>query len=345
MYQALRNRDLEMEGVFIVGVKTTGIFCRPGCKAKTPRPENVEYFASAAEALAAGYRPCLRCRPTEPSGAVPAWIAPLLTQVDAEPNRRWTNAEVQALGFSPSRIRRWFQEHYRMTFQAYLRTRRIGLAVRQLAAGEDVTTTALDSGYQSLSGFRETLRQWTGDTPTAARQCEPIFVERILTPLGPMLAAGNDAGLCLLEFADRKMLPRQFQRIAKLYGCPILPGTHALLQQTAEQLEQYFAGTRRQFDLPLCHEGSTFQTAVWNQLRQIPFGETRSYQQLAQALGRPTASRAVGRTNGDNRLAILIPCHRVVRSDGHLCGYAGGLWRKKWLLEHEQKVVRESEGE
>lgn len=336
MYQALLKRDVEMEGVFLVGVKTTGIFCRPGCKAKTPRPENVEYFPSAAAALAAGYRPCLRCRPTEHSGTPPAWIAPLLAEVDAAPNRRWTNAELQELGYSPSRVRRWFQEHHRMTFHAYLRTRRIGLAVRQLAAGDDVISAALDSGYQSLSGFRETLRQWTGDTPTAARSSEPIFVDRILTPLGPMLAAGNDAGLCLLEFADRKMLPRQFQRIAKLYGRPILPGSHPVLQTTAQQLQQYFAGALQTFDLPLCCEGSPFQTAVWNQLRQIPYAETRSYQQLAAALGRPTASRAVGRTNGDNRLAIVIPCHRVVRSDGHLCGYAGGLWRKRWLLEHER---------
>ncbi|CAE7419461.1 ilvA, partial [Symbiodinium sp. CCMP2456] len=240
------------------------------------------------------------------------------------------------MGLSPIRVRRWFQQHHRMTFHAYLRTRRIGLAVDMLQTGLDVTSTALDSGFESLSGFRDSLRKWTGQTPTDAKSGEPILVDRILTPLGPMLAAGNDAGLCLLEFADRKMLPKQFQRISKLYRQPILPGSHAVLAQTANQVAEYFDGTRTSFDLPLRMDGTPFQESVWQQLRKIPFAVTCSYSKLAEMLGRPTASRAVGRTNGDNRFAIVIPCHRVVRSDGHLCGYAGGLWRKKWLLEHER---------
>ncbi len=339
MYQAIVDRDAQWEGIFVIGVKTTGIFCRPGCKAKTPRRENIEFFPSAEAAQAAGYRPCLRCHPTQLSGQPPEWLAPLLAEVAADPRRRWANADLEAQGLSPTRVRRWFQQHYRMTFQAYVRTRRIGLAVSQLRAGDDVTTTALDSGFESLSGFRETLQTWLGQTPTAARQQEPIFVERILTPLGPMLAAANDKGLCLLEFADRKMLPQQFKRLARLYGSSILPGRHPVLEATADQLAQYFAATRQRFDVPLRCDGTPFQMEVWNLLQQIPYGQTRSYQQLAASLGRPGASRAVGRTNGDNRLAIVIPCHRVVRSDGHLCGYAGGLWRKRWLLTHEQTAV------
>ncbi|GAA4428524.1 methylated-DNA--[protein]-cysteine S-methyltransferase [Bremerella cremea] len=336
MYQAIVDRDVEMEGIFIVAVKTTGIFCRPGCKAKTPNRENVEFFASTDEALAAGYRPCKRCRPLERAGSVPVWLTPLFEQMESAPSRRWTNADLQSLGLSPIRVRRWFQEHYRMTFHAYLRTRRIGLAVDGLQSGDDVLSVALDHGFQSLSGFRESLRKWTGHTPTDAKHKDPILVERVLTPLGPMLAAGNDAGLCLLEFVDRKMLPKQFERISKLFSQPILPGSHPVLAETARQLEEYFQGKRKTFDLPLRMDGTPFQSAVWQQLREIPFGETRSYQQLAVKVGKPTASRAVGRTNGDNRLAIVVPCHRVVRSDGHLCGYAGGLWRKKRLLQLEQ---------
>jgi len=339
MYQAVVERDAEMEGLFLFAVKTTGIFCRPGCKAKTPNRSNVEFFATADEALAAGYRPCRRCRPTQPSGSVPPWLARLVDALEADPTRRWSDADLVQLGLSPVRVRRWFQAHYRMTFHAYQRSRRIGLAVDMLHAGRDVTSVALDSGYQSLSGFRDSLRRWTGQTPSHVKRGEPILVDRFLTPLGPMLAAGGDAGLCLVEFADRKMLPKQFQRISKLFAQPILPGTHPVLQETAEQIDQYFQGTRTQFDLPLRLDGTPFQTAVWKQLRQIPYGQTNSYRELAQQVGKPSASRAVGRTNGDNRLAVVVPCHRVVRSDGHLCGYAGGLWRKKWLLEHERNFL------
>ncbi len=339
MYQAIVQRDASMEGVFFVAVKTTGIFCRPGCKAKTPKRENVEFFATSDEALAAGYRACRRCHPLEFAGSIPSWLKQLSQMIDAEPNRRWTNTDLKALGLSPSRVRRWFQAHYQMTFQAYLRTQRLGLAVGRLRSGNDVTSTALDSGYESLSGFRESLRKWVGETPTAAKQTEPILIERILTPLGPMLAAGGDSGLCLLEFADRKMLAKQFQRISKLFSQPILIGSHAILNQTAQQIQQYFTGERTKFDLPLRLVGTPFQTAVWQQLVNIPYGQTDSYQQLAQRIGKPTASRAVGRTNGDNRFAIIVPCHRVIRSDGHLCGYAGGLWRKKWLLNWERQNI------
>lgn len=338
MYQAFIRRDAAMEGLFVVAVKTTGIFCRPGCKAKPPKRENVTFFATADEALAAGYRACKRCRPLELSGSVPPWLTPLFDALDADPSRRWTNANLIEMGLSPIRVRRWFQQHYRMTFHAYLRTRRIGLAAGMLQTGQDVTSVAMDSGFESLSGFRDSLRKWTGETPTSMKHREPILVDRFLTPLGPMLAAASDAGLCLLEFADRKMLPKQFERISKLFKQPILPGTHPVLKLAAEQLEQYFAGTRTEFTLPLRVDGTSFQESVWKQLQQIPYGQTRSYRDLAEALGKPTASRAVGRTNGDNRLAIIVPCHRVVRSDGHLCGYAGGLWRKKWLLEHERKA-------
>ncbi|MBA2113033.1 bifunctional transcriptional activator/DNA repair enzyme AdaA [Bremerella alba] len=338
MYQAIVDRDAAMEGLFVVAVKTTGIFCRPGCKAKTPKRENVEFFATADEASAGGYRPCKRCRPTEPAGSVPAWLTKLIEALEADPSRRWTNADLTTMGLSPIRVRRWFQMHYRMTFHAYLRTRRIGLAVDMLQTGQDVTSVAWDSGYESLSGFRDSLRKWTGQTPTSIKQGEPILVDRLLTPLGPMLAAGSDAGLCLLEFADRKMLPKQFERISKLFAQPILPGTHPVLTLAAEQIQQYFDGTRAEFTLPLRLDGTSFQETVWNNLLEIPYGQTSSYKQLAQQVGKPNASRAIGRTNGDNRLAIVVPCHRVVRSDGHLCGYAGGLWRKKWLLEHERKA-------
>jgi AraC family transcriptional regulator of adaptative response/methylated-DNA-[protein]-cysteine methyltransferase len=336
MYQAVIDRNRDFEGLFVVGVKTTGVFCRPGCPARRPLLENVRFFRSAADAVTAGFRPCRRCRPLEPVGANPDWLRPLLVCVEEEPARRWTDADIRSLGVEPARVRRWFKDHHGMTFQAYLRTQRLGAAVGRMHAGEQVTHAALESGYESLSGFRDALKQWLGDSPTQASRQSPIAVDRILTPLGPMIAAAGDEGLCLLEFADRRMLPTQFQRVARLFRQPIAPGQHAWIEQTRQELDEYFAGARQEFEAPLRSDGTPFQTLVWDALRKLPYGTTMSYEQLARAIGRQGAQRAVGRANGDNRFAIVIPCHRIVRSDGTLCGYGGGVWRKRWLLDHER---------
>jgi len=188
----------------------------------------------------------------------------------------------------------------------------------------------------ALSGFRDALKKWLGDTPPREARRPTIFVQRLLTPLGPMIAAAAAEGLCLLEFANPRRLARQFQRIDRQFQQPIAPGEHPLLEQTRREVEEYFAGTRSSFDVPLRLDGTGFQRQVWNALLTIRFGTTMSYRQLAHRIDRRGAQRAVGRANGDNRFAIIVPCHRVVRSDGTLCGYGGGLWRKKWLLEHER---------
>ncbi len=150
-----------------------------------------------------------------------------------------------------------------------------------------------------------------------------------------MVAGATDQGVCLLEFTDRRMLERQLQRLVRLLACHVAPGEHDHLRTLREQLDAYFAGRRRRFDLPLVVPGSGFQQRCWDWLRDIPYGRTRSYADQARAVGRPGASRAVGRANGENRIAVVIPCHRVVRSDGALAGYGGGKWRKQWLLDHE----------
>jgi AraC family transcriptional regulator of adaptative response/methylated-DNA-[protein]-cysteine methyltransferase len=226
-----------------------------------------------------------------------------------------------------------------MTFHAYQRARRLGAALGQLRHGEDLTMVALDHGYESLSGFREAFQSIFGEAPGRARDSRQAWVTRLLTPLGPMVAAATDRGVCLLEFADRRMLETQLKRLSRCLRARFAPGSNDLLGQMDDELRRYFDGTLVEFTVPLETPGTDFQREVWNVLRAIPYGETRSYAEQARALGRPDAVRAVGRANGDNRVAIVVPCHRVVGSDGQLTGYGGGLWRKRSLLDHERRTV------
>jgi AraC family transcriptional regulator, regulatory protein of adaptative response / methylated-DNA-[protein]-cysteine methyltransferase len=159
----------------------------------------------------------------------------------------------------------------------------------------------------------------------------------IETPLGAMIAAANDRGLVLCEYLDRPMLPTQLRRVEAICGGPVPEGRHDYLEQTQRELDEYFAGTRKEFSIPLVLDGTPFQMAVWSQLLRIPFGATTSYDSIAVRLDKPRAARAVGRANGDNRLAIVVPCHRVINADGTMSGYGGGRHRKRWLLRHEQR--------
>jgi AraC family transcriptional regulator of adaptative response/methylated-DNA-[protein]-cysteine methyltransferase len=335
MYRALVDRDSTYDGVFTVAVRTTGIFCRPTCPARKPHRENVEYFRTVGDAMAAGYRPCKRCRPLEPRGKTPDWLAGLLEAVESEPGRRWTDTDIRAMGVDPVRVRRWFQENHGMTFHAYQRSRRLGMALGQMRNGADQVGAAYDHGYESLSGFREAFERMFGGTPGRKKSTNQAVVTRYLTPLGPMLAAATDKGVGLLEFHDRRMLETQIKRLRQLLQCEITPGVNAHLEKMEDELKRYFEGTLKQFTVPLVLAGTEFQESVWNRLLEIPYGETLSYEGLARDIGRPGAQRAVGRANGDNRLAIVVPCHRVIRSDGTLCGYGGGLWRKQHLLDLE----------
>jgi AraC family transcriptional regulator of adaptative response/methylated-DNA-[protein]-cysteine methyltransferase len=335
MLQAFLSRDASFDGIFVTAVHTTGIFCRPTCTAKKPRPENVTFFGSSNEALLSGYRPCKRCRPLEVSGEPPEWLQPLLSEVEEDPTRRWTDRDLRARGWSPERVRRWFQRNHGMTFQAYSRARRLGSALGQMKDGSAVSRAAFESGYDSLSGFQEAFKLFFGAPPSVTAGATIIRVDRIPTPLGPMLVGATEDVVLLLEFVDRRMLPNQIKRIRKRTRGVFVPGKNDLVDRVSRQLAEYFDGTRRHFELPLGPVGTDFQQATWAGLVRIPFGETRSYAELATDIGRPSAVRAVGKANGDNALAIVIPCHRVVGADGKLVGYGGGLWRKRRLLELE----------
>lgn len=326
-YQAVLDRDPSFIGRFIFAVRTTGVFCRPGCPARSPKAENVEFFRDAKAALLAGYRPCKLCHPLEDAEPVPAAIASLLAEVDAKPAGRIRDDELRRRGLEPQTIRRWFKKHHGLTFQGYQRARRISEAFGLIREGRPVAEAAMDAGFGSLSAF--------GAAPSRVARRKIISVTRLETPLGLMVAAAVDEGVCLLEFADRRALETELDDLCRLLDAVVLPGPSQWFAPLAQELADWFAGRRQDFDVPLVTPGTQFQQAVWQELRRIPYEETRSYAAQATALGKPQAVRAVAHANGCNRLAILIPCHRVIGADGRLTGYSGGVWRKQWLLDLE----------
>jgi AraC family transcriptional regulator of adaptative response/methylated-DNA-[protein]-cysteine methyltransferase len=347
MERAFMGGDASYDGVFFTGVRTTGIFCRPSCPARKPLPTNVEFFGSIREALFAGYRPCRRCHPATPAGSTPEWVKKLLQAVDEDPNRRLRDEDIRRFGVEPARVRRYFLEHYGMTFHAYCRGRRLSGALRLLRNGDALDDVALGTGWESHSGFREAFAKTFGAAPGAAagsrrpsglRTADAVITTAIETPLGAILAGATDEGLCLLEFPDRRMLEAQLKRLERLLRMPLVPGEHPHLAKTREELARYFDGTLKDFTVPLVFRGTEFEERVWRQLVKIPYGETISYAELATRVGSPGAQRAVGRANGMNRISIVIPCHRVVNADGKLGGYGGGLWRKHWLLALEKRA-------
>src|SRR5688572_7981392 len=347
MYRALVERDQSFEGLFYACIRTTGIFCRPTCYARKPKPENVEYAPTIQEALHRGYRPCQLCEPMSAGTAAPNWLAPLLDEIKQHPDLKLRDHDLRVRGLDPVQVRRTFKRAFGMTFQAYQRACRLGTAMKALHAGAPTIDAGMDAGFESDSGFRDAFARVFGETPGRARSTALLTAAWIESPLGPMLAIAGDGGLELLEFVDRRGLETELRALrAKLpsarsarpgQGAAIVPGDHPVLARTAEQLREYFAGARRAFDIPLNQHGSPFQLAAWKALCEIPYGETRSYTDMARRVGSPGAVRANGRVNGQNQIAIVVPCHRVIRADGSLCGYGGGKWRKQWLLDHEKR--------
>jgi AraC family transcriptional regulator of adaptative response/methylated-DNA-[protein]-cysteine methyltransferase len=336
MYRALVARDASYDGLLFACVRTTGIFCRTTCRARKPLAENVEFVPTVQEALHRGYRACRVCTPMDRRGD-PAWVTALIDRVRKNPDRRIRDGEVREMGIDPAQARRYFKTHYGMSFHAYQRAWRLGRAMKQLREGADSLTAGMDAGFESSSGFREAFERVFGDAPGRARGAGVLTGRWLETPLGPMLAVVSDAGLVMLEFVDRRALETELAGIRKTFSSAIVPGDHPLLDRIGAQLNEYFAGTRTDFDLPLDPRGSNFERRVWRALCDIPFGETTSYVAIARAVGSPSSSRAIGRANGRNKIAIVLPCHRVIRSDGALCGYGGGLWRKEWLIAHERE--------
>lgn len=336
MYQAIIEKDPSFEGQFITAVKTTGIFCRPTCTARKPKLENVEFLPSTAEAMRKGYRPCKVCHPLESIGEAPPAIRKLLDELHADPSVKYKDWDLVQRGLEPNQVRRWFLKQHGITFQAYQRMHRLNSAFTKIKNGESVTAAAYDAGYESLSAFGESFKHIFGVAPSNSKQKQVINITRLETPLGSMFACGTDDGICLLEFTDRKMLETELKWLSKHLNANIVQGPNMHFGQLEMELKEYFDGKRKEFTVPLFMPGTDFQRNVWEMLRTIPFGTTRSYKVQALKLERPEAIRAVANANGMNRISILVPCHRVIGEDGHLTGYGGGLHRKRWLLEFEK---------
>ncbi len=335
-YNALLAKDAAYEGVFFVGVKTTSVFCRPSCPARKPNFENCEFFETAQQALLASYRPCKRCRPLSHPSRVPELVRKLVEAVEANPEKRWKERDFQELSTNAAQARRFFQKRLGMTFIEYARARRMGIALKQIRENTSVIDAQVSIGYESGSGFRDAFSRIMGAAPVRAGEVFILYATWLDTPLGPMLAIGDESALYLLEFVDRRGLEREIERLRKKTRSAIIPGWTEPLRSIEAELIEYFRGARTQFTAPIRMLWSPFQKQVWKALQKIPSGTTQTYTDIARSIRKPTAVRAVANANGANQLAIVIPCHRVINLNGKPGGYGGGSARKQWLLNLEK---------
>jgi len=336
-YRALVDRNQQFVGTFFVGVKTTSVLCIPTCRARKPKKINTEYFSTLKDGLDHGYRPCKICRPTENAAETPPEIETAIDLVRSNPKEKITDWKLKEAGIAPEKVRRWFKKTYGITFHTFQRMYRVNHAFEELKHGKGTTATAFDSGYESLSGFGYTYKKLLGKSPSQSTVGQLILISRTTTPLGPMFICATDHGICMLEFVDRRMLETEFKDLQRLLKAPILIGENDHIKQLKHELKEYYAGARQSFEVALHTPGTDFQNQVWRELVTIPYGSTRSYAEQAERIGNPKAVRAVGTANGMNRISIVVPCHRVIGSNGDLTGYGGGLERKRWLLEHEAR--------
>jgi AraC family transcriptional regulator of adaptative response/methylated-DNA-[protein]-cysteine methyltransferase len=330
-WAAFERRDRRWDGRVIGAVTTTGIYCKPSCPARRPKREHVLFFADAESARTAGYRACLRCKPDE-VGRDREAVARAVTLIEQAEEPPRLDHLASAVGYAPHHFQRLFTREMGVSPAAYARGLRAGRAQSNLRKDKSVTEAIYDSGYAAPSRFYADARDRMGMTPSAWRdggRGETIRYAMLDTPLGRMLVAATSKGICRLTFdEDEAALNRRFPN-ADIRPADTAMG--ALISGVMEAIETPTAV----HDLPIDVAGTAFQEAVWKELRKIPPGETRSYADIAAAIGEPGAVRAVGTANGSNPIAILVPCHRVIRSDGTLGGYAGGLDRKRQLLAAE----------
>lgn len=329
-WDAFLRRDRAFDGQFVGAVKTTKIYCKPSCPARHPLRKNVVFYELAAEAKAAGFRACLRCRPDDIGRDEVALRRALELIGSDEPLS--LNALADAVGYAPHHFHRLFKRAIGVTPANYARGKRLERAEMALADNGRITDAIYDAGYSGPSRFYAETKGRLGMTPSAWKNGGAGAVIRwslVDTSIGSMLVAATEKGICRLSFDEGEgALAERFPK------AQILPAD-AAMEQLAKAAVAAVEHPDRMPDLPLDVAGTAFQEAVWQELRRIPAGETRSYAEIAAAVGRPKAVRAAGSANGANNVAVLIPCHRVVRTDGTLGGYAYGLERKATLLKRE----------
>jgi AraC family transcriptional regulator, regulatory protein of adaptative response / methylated-DNA-[protein]-cysteine methyltransferase len=339
-WKAVLARDASWDGAFVFAVSSTGVFCRPSCPAKRPRRENVRFFPGPEQAEKAGYRACLRCRPKAADGnGTLEMVKSVCRYIEQHLDEPLTLARLAtAFRRSPFHLQRTFKQALGVTPRAYADSCRLTALKRNLRAGHNVTRAMYDAGYSSSSRLYERTASQLGMTPDKYRRgaiAATIRYTSVDSPLGRMLVAATDKGVCAIQFANsdgelQEGLKREFPFAVRKRDDDAMQGwTRTLLQQ--------MKGQESDSSLPLDIRATAFQRRVWSYLQSIPFGATRSYGEVAKAIGRPTAARAVARACATNPVAVAIPCHRVVRENGEMGGFRWGTQRKRALLELERK--------
>ena len=336
-WRQVMERDARQDGRFVFAVRTTGIYCRPSCPSRRPRRDSVEFFSDPKQAERAGYRACLRCKPTEISAQ--AQFVMRACQLIDEAEGVLTLAELsKRVGVSPFHLQRLFKRATGLSPREYQSARRMQHVKHGLRKGDDVTTALYDAGFGSPSRLYEKASQQMGMTPGAYRRGgagATIQYAIVPSPLGRLLVAATARGLCAVRFGEgASELERELR---DEFSAADVRRDDAALQPYLEPLLASLRGENTTIDLPLDVRATAFQKKVWDALREIPAGETRSYSEVARAIGDPKAVRAVATACASNPVALAVPCHRVVRSDGELAGYRWGIERKKKLLEQERR--------
>jgi AraC family transcriptional regulator, regulatory protein of adaptative response / methylated-DNA-[protein]-cysteine methyltransferase len=345
-WRAVENRDAGADGSFLYGVRTTGVYCRPGCASRRPLRANTEFFETTEAARAAGFRPCKRCRPTDDSAASRHLAAvekacALLQNSEAMPSL----AELaDAAGISRFHFHRVFKQITGTTPRDYARTHRLGQFGERLAAGQPVAEAIYASGFGSSSRAYEAAPVGLGMTPGARRRGgngETIRFVTVSTPLGWALVAATERGICMTALGDDR--DQLASALRQRFPAAEVIAEDGGLRQWADRIVRFITAPGENLDLPLDIRGTAFQARVWRALQKIPLGKTASYAEVAAVLGQPKAVRAVAQACAANKLALIVPCHRVIRSDGDLGGYRWGVERKRALLARERAAAAPDE--
>lgn len=337
-WQAVTTNDSRFDGAFFLGVKTTGIYCRPSCRARLPKRENVEFYASTDAAEASGLRACLRCLPKNAAFADPqiGMVLDACSMINDETEMS-LNELAARIGVSSFHLQRTFKELIGVSPKKYAEAKRMEKFKNELRDGSDVVTAMYGAGFNSSSRLYEKAAGDLGMTPTIYRKGgKGMKISYTITDceLGRILVGRTHKGLCSVAFGDDDLLLEQDLRLE--YPNAEIVEHAGMLKVSVDEILEHLAGKRKRLDLPLDIQATAFQMQVWELLRKIPFGETASYMQIAEMLGDKNKVRAVARACATNRVAVVIPCHRVIASDGKLSGYRWGVERKRMLLDLEK---------
>ena len=331
-WEAIISNNKEANGMFYYAVKTTGIFCKPSCSSKQPSRENVLTFGTREEAISAGFRPCKRCRPDLDDYDPMAEMAGEIKRVveSSGPNKEQLEDNLRSLGISRQRLSQIFKKHYGKTISEYSNALRLEAAKDKLKnSDEQIIEIAYSLGFESISAFFNFFRKLTDMTPGEYRNMANASNEGITfsiyhSSFGPVTIGASNSGIRTLQFGEKAPVGVNQNRTS-------------ISDTAAHELDEYLLGKRKYFDVPIVYEGTPFQIQVWKELLKIPYGETRSYKQIAESIGNPKGARAIGMANNKNKLMVLIPCHRVIGANGALVGYAGGIGIKEKLLKLERE--------